>query len=71
MLAAKNTRMYGAPLPVGLWAFDFSYQGMVSYGGTRDYIDTERLSQLDLRFGAGAAGTAWVILEQLARVRAS
>lgn len=71
ILAGKNTRMYGAPLPQGLWSFDFSYQGMVSYGGTRDYIDTERLSQLDLRFGAGAAGTAWVILEQLARVRAS
>ncbi len=68
LLAAINQEQYGLALPQGLWVFDFSYQGLANYGGSRDYIDTERLTEFWFRFQAAAAGNVTCIYEQLAKL---
>lgn len=50
ILRCINTEYYGMYLPKGVYIFDFAYQGTVNLGGTRDYIDTERLTEFWLRF---------------------
>lgn len=70
ILSAINAEQYAAPLPVGLHVFDFAYQGIPGYGGARDYVDTERLTEFWLRFNAPAAGTCRVVYETLSRLRA-
>lgn len=67
-LAAENSQMYGRTLPAGVFVFDFSYQGLANYGGVRDMIDTERISEFWLRLTAAAAGNMRVIYECLARL---
>lgn len=69
MLAAINTEMYGKALPQGLYVFDFSYQGIPNYGGSRDYIDSERLTELWFRYYAPAAGSITAVYEVLSRLR--
>lgn len=49
-LRCLNTEYYGMYLPKGVYVFDFAYQGNVNLGGTRDYIDTERLTEFWFRF---------------------
>lgn len=68
ILAALNAKTYGGPLPNGLYVFDFSDQGQPNYGGSRDYIDTEKLTLFEMRYNSPAAGTATIIGEQLARL---
>lgn len=68
-LAAQNQVAYGAALPKGVWAFDFATQGLPNYGGSRDYIDTERLTEFWLKLYYGAAGKAKVVYETLSRLR--
>lgn len=58
----------GISLPKGCYAFDFSYNGLSNLGGTRDYIDTERLTSFQLRFNSAKAGRIRVINENLARL---
>lgn len=69
VLNAINQEQYGITLPQGLWVFDFSYQGLPGYGGARDYIDTERLTEFWFRFNAAAAGSITAIYETLSRLR--
>lgn len=69
ILAAINQEQYGFELPQGLFVFDFSYQGLANYGGSRDYIDTERLTEFWVRFQAVAAGNVTIVAEQLAQLR--
>lgn len=68
-LAAINHEQFGVVLPQGMFAFDFSYQGLANYGGARDYIDTERLTEFWLRFNAAVAGNVTVVYETLSRLR--
>lgn len=69
ILSAINQEHYGTELPQGLFALDFTYQGMPNYGGTRDYIDSEKLSEMWLRISMAAAGRITIVSEQLARLR--
>lgn len=71
ILAAINEEQFGTALPQGLYAFDLSYAGMSGYAGSRDYIDTERLTEFWFRFTAAAAGTVTCIYETLSRLSGS
>lgn len=68
MLKALNERMYGYTLPNGMYVFDFAYNGLVGLSGTRDYIDTENLTEMWLRFNAGKKGKVEIVTETLSRL---
>lgn len=67
-LAKINHEMFGMTLPQGMYAFDFSYQGISNLGGARDYFDTERLTEFWLRFNPSAKGQVRVVYEVLSRL---
>lgn len=69
VLAALNHEQFGYVLPQGLYVFDFSYQGISNYGGSRDWIDTERLTEYWFRFNAAGAGSITAIYETLSKLR--
>ena len=50
------------------YVVDLSYQGVLNMGGTRDYIDSEKLTEFSIRFNAKTAGTCEIITETLARL---
>lgn len=68
LLAAINQEQYRQVLPEGVYAFDFSYQGIPNYGGSRDYVDTERLTEFWLEFSYAQAAQVRVIYETLSRL---
>lgn len=68
MLRRVNVSQLGYGLPKGYYAFDFTYQGITNLGGSRDYIDCERVSEFTLRFTPQNAGRATIITEQLSRL---
>ena len=68
MLATKNHHEFGYALPKGVYLFDWSYQGIPNLGGTRDYIDTERLTEFWLRFTTQKAGKVSIVPETLSRL---
>lgn len=68
-LAHINESQLGHPLPKGTYVFDFSYQGIPNLGGTRDYIDTEQLTEFWLRFNSTKRGHVRTISECLARLQ--
>lgn len=68
MLAAKNHSEFGHTLPKGVYIFDWSNQGIPNLGGTRDYIDTERLTEFWLRFTPTKAGKVSIVPETLSRL---
>ncbi len=68
-LAGINEEHYGDPLPQGLFVFDFAAdQGLPNYSGTRDYIDTSKLTEFWFRFTAAGAGNITAIYEHLSRL---
>ena len=69
VLAHKNTSELGYKLPDGMFAFDFTNQGIPNLGGSRDYVDTEKLSEFWLRFSTVKAGKITVVSENLTRLR--
>lgn len=69
MLATKNQHEYGHTMPEGVYLFDWSYQGIPNLGGTRDYIDTERLTEFWLRFTTQKAGKVSIVPETISRLR--
>jgi len=69
VLSGINAEQYGLNLPNGLWVFDFTYQGLANYGGGRDYIDTEKVTEFWFRFNAAAAGTIDIVQETLTKLR--
>jgi len=70
MLRYKNASDFGFEFPKGMYVFDFSgYAGFSQYGGTRDFIDTERLSEFWARFTTSGACKLTVIQENLSRLR--
>lgn len=69
MLRTLNRIQFGYDLPQGVFAFDFSYQGIANLGGTRDFIDTERLTEFWLRFNTKGSGRCEIVTECLARLQ--
>ena len=63
-----NTSQLGYELPKGLYLFDFSNQGIPNLGGSRDYIDTERITEFNLRFTTEGKGKVDVISEKISRL---
>jgi len=59
----------GYPLPKGVYVFDFSNQGVPNLGGSRDYIDTERLTEFYFRFGSVESGRITIVSETLSRLK--
>lgn len=68
LLRHKNELAFGHRMPKGVYIFDFSDNGVPNYGGTRDYIDTTKLTMLQLRFNSNKSGRIRVISECLARL---
>lgn len=68
VLAAINQEQYGFALPQGLYVLDFTYAGLANYGGIRDYIDTEKLTEFWIRWTAAVAGNISIVAEKLARL---
>jgi hypothetical protein len=72
LVAYQNKVDYQGSLPAGCYAFDFSAQGIANMGGSRDYIDTERLSEfwLKITFGdiTGNSNYVHIVRENLARL---
>lgn len=64
----KNEVAYGERMPKGVYIFDFSDNGIPNYGGTRDYIDTTKLTMFQLRFNSNKAGRCRIVSENLARL---
>jgi hypothetical protein len=71
ILSAKNHSDLGFVLPDGVYVFDFSNQGIPNLGGTRDYIDTEKLNEFWVRFNTVKSGKLTVVTETLSRLRQS
>jgi len=70
MLRYKNTSDFGFEFPEGMYVFDMSgYAGFSNYGGTRDFIDTERLTEFWVRYATSEGGKVTVIQENLSRLR--
>lgn len=70
MLRAINTKELGFELPQGVYVFDFSSGGNITnYGGTRDYIDTEKLTEFWVRTSTGKTGKVKIVTECLARLQ--
>lgn len=71
-VAYENRKAFGGSLPAGCYAFDFSSQGIANYGGGRDYIDTERLTEFWLKVNfkeiSGSSNYVYVVAEKLARL---
>ena len=68
MLRAENKRQSGVVFPDGCFYFSFDYQGVNGYGGSRDYVDAERITELAVRFNAGTAGKLTIVSEKLSRL---
>lgn len=69
MLRTLNDRMYGFALPNGMYVFDFAYQGIANaMCGTRDFIDTEKLTEFWLRFNTNKKGKIEIVTECLSRL---
>lgn len=69
IFAAKNHSDFGHELDEGVYVFDFANQGIPNQGGSRDYIDTERLTEFWLRFSTQKAGRVVIVAEKLSRLR--
>ena len=70
MLRAINTGELGFELPKGVYVFDFSSGGnFANYGNTRDYIDTEKLTEFWVTFSTGKRGKVTIISECISRLR--
>lgn len=64
----RNHRAYSHPLMTGVFIFDFTGESQPNYGGRRDYIDTEQLTEFWLRTNTTVPGRLTVITQTLARL---
>lgn len=70
LLSSLNHQQFGRTLPDGVYIFDFSFQGISNLGSSRDYVDTERLSEFWVRFSSENTGKVTIVSETLSRLRA-
>lgn len=68
MLRKLNLMQSGVTMPEGVYFFSFDWQGIIGMGGSRDYIDAERISELAIRFNAACPGKLTVVSEKLSRL---
>lgn len=71
MLRAIDKQQAGLDFPKGTYYFSLDFQGVNGYGGSRDYIDAERITELAVRFTSGKAGKLTIISEKLSRLIAA
>lgn len=69
MLRMVNKMQLGYELPKGVYALPLDWQGIPNYGGSRDYIDSESITELTLRFNSAAGGSVRIITEKLSRLK--
>lgn len=70
MLRAINTAELGYELPKGVYVFDFSAGGnLPNYGSTRDFIDTDKLTEFWVRFSSNKRGKVNIVTECLSRLQ--
>ena len=63
-----NLQQMGLPYPEGCYYLSFDYQGILGYGGSRDYVDAERITELAVRFNAAKSGKLTIVSEKLSRL---
>lgn len=68
LIRHKNEMQFGEEQPAGVYIFDFSDNGIPNYGGTRDYIDSTKLTMFQVRFNSNKAGRIRIVSENLARL---
>lgn len=68
MLRKLNLMQSGVTMPKGVYFFSFDWQGIIGMGGSRDYIDAERISELAIRFNAAVPGKLTVVSEKISRL---
>lgn len=68
LIRHKNITQFGKEQPKGVYIFDFSDNGIPNYGGTRDYIDSTKLTMFQVRFNSNKAGRIRIVSENLARL---
>ena len=68
MLRKLNLMQSGVALPDGCYFFSFDWQGIIGMGGSRDYIDAERISELAIRFNSSVPGKLTVVSEKISRL---
>lgn len=71
MLKKLNLMQSGVAMPEGVYFWSFDWQGVIGMGGSRDYIDAERISELSIRFNSSCAGKLTVISEKISRLIAA
>lgn len=71
MLRKLNLMQSGVKMPDGVYFWSFDWQGIIGMGGSRDYIDAERVSEFSVRFTSGKAGKLTVVSEKLSRLIAT
>lgn len=69
MLRDVNNIELDTAMPDGVYVLDFSSQGFTNFGGTRDLIDTELLTEFWVKFGTTKRGKVSIVSECIARVR--
>lgn len=67
-LRALNQKAYNNVLEPGVYVFDLTNLGFPNFGGSRDYVDTERLTEFWLKTNLTKTGKAYVVTETLARL---
>ena len=70
IVSSLNHSQFGRVLPEGVYVCDFSFQGISNLGSSRDYVDTERLSEFWFRFSTQNVGRISIVSETLSRLRA-
>lgn len=72
-LSAFNHMQFGetANVPAGAFVFDFSDQGFMNYGGSRDYINTNGLNEFWIKAQMAATGTVTAIYETLTKLKSA
>lgn len=68
MLRKINTMQAGLAYPDGCYFLSLDYQGIMGYGGSRDYIDAERITTFQVRFNSAKQGKLTIISEKLTRL---
>ena len=71
LLAAANAVKYGTALPAGMFVLDFTDQGIPNYGGTRDLVDTSKVTEYWFNYTSPGSGTLTVVSEVLSQLQAS
>lgn len=68
MLREVDKMQSGVEFPEGCYYFSWDYQGQNGYGGARDLMDCERVTEFAVRFSSGKAGKLTVIGEKISRL---